>query len=539
MEQFSCTMKKQILGMVLLGLLAASVFALAANVAPKRAFAATTTPSTSYINIDLNTYAPNNPTDFLYGITCDDPNYVYTLIYKQGKVAVIDKTNQTIIGAYDDPEGPTPAGRGFYSITKDPVTGALFVNEQNNGKVWRIDPTHIGNASGWTSIPIVEEITGNPKVDYPQTFAVRPNLIRIDQNPGASGVETYQVPMQSFGGVVHANNNIYVGLSYHVTFDPDAVTYANITGISFSGLAKIDPTSLAVTRISLPGSIGPTGLIVDSQNSTIMWVTDQWANKIYKYDLTTDSVIDTINLAANSDPRGIATDANNIYVALNALTPGGDSEILKIAKADTSQQTVIDTGAANTLEGTFTVFVAGDLLLWTDNSAHVGAVNLTTGGKTYSTTTFAEENHFGCQVDSSFWFAGRGSAVVGIAKLSDLEAATSTAHMNREEAQTYLTNAFESKIITTIPNKKVEVTNSDGTKHTTVEFLIPNTSMEGQRVHANDPSLVYGNIGLYDIVRWDPYGYWMVQNAAVNAGIPWDTLTDQQRVNLYLLVEFS
>jgi len=53
-------------------------------------------------------------------------------------------------------------------------------------------------------------------------------------------------------------------------------------------------------------------------------------------------------------------------------------------------------------------------LIWTDQSNHVGSINLDNDARITFTTTDSNSNHFGYLVGSDFWFAGLGSAVMGI-----------------------------------------------------------------------------------------------------------------------------
>lgn len=540
-EEFSYKMTKRVTGLVLLGLLTASVFALAVSVVPKRAFAATTN---DFINIDLNQFGPDNVNDFPYGINCDDPNHVYVTLFGQGRLVEINKANGTVLASYNDPEGNISGGQGFYSIARDPNTGNLFINEQNNGKVWKVNPTDANNTSGWRAIPIVQEITGNPKVTYPSTFNVAPNLIRIDENPGPFGVHTYMMSMQSFGGAVYANGNIYVGLGYNSNFSNDAFTYANQTSISFYGLAKIDPTTNTVMRIPIPGSQTPTGITVDANNTSILWVTDQGTDKVFKFDTNSNTVTQTISLAAGSRPRGIDDNGSYLFVALNQnfIASDGHSEILKISKADTSQQVIIDTGAENTSSGTFTVFVAGNLLLWTDESRHVGAINLTNNATTFQTTTYAVSNHFGCLVNSSFWFAGQGSAVVGEVNIPDLESQLGGSNQASAGAPISFKNLISDSqaIIAGKYTTTKQVSNPDGSTSTIKALIpIPDVSLAGQPVPGQPNTTFSSNLSLYDIARGDSFGLMSVAAGAYLAGIDWGHLTENQQLYLYVKVMYG
>lgn len=388
------------------------IAATAVSTTTTTAYAQVASPTTTFVNVDLSSTA--NPNDHGFGMECTDPQFAYLTIYHQGIIAKVDKITKAV-SLIQNPEGPQAAGRGFYSIARDPSTGNLFVNESFNGKIWRLNPS----TETWTPAVIVPEITGNPKITYPLGYLNKPNVIQVDENPGPHGVHTYGVAMQSFGGLVYAGNSIYVGLQYDVDFDSEAETLAGATDMAFSGLAKVDPSTLAVTRIAIPGSIMPSAMTVDSQNNNIIWISDNDADKLVKFDTTIDTVTETVTLAADSSPRGLDDDASFLYVALEKPgSVGTNSTILRLDKANTASQAIIDTGAPNTFLGTFSVYMAGpSLLAWTDGSAHVGTVNLGTGAKSYQDTNFASENRFGCLVGSEFWWNGHGSVKVGMMEL--------------------------------------------------------------------------------------------------------------------------
>src|SRR3990167_9233325 len=107
------------------------------------AFGIAVTPS--FITIDLSGTA--NVNDFPYGITCDDPNYVWTTITAQGKLARIDKNTQAIT-LFDNNPAST-SGREWYSDVYDSTSDDVFILERDNGLVLRYDKT--GNS--WTGIP--------------------------------------------------------------------------------------------------------------------------------------------------------------------------------------------------------------------------------------------------------------------------------------------------------------------------------------------------------------------------------------------------
>ncbi len=399
---------KKISSLAVMGILFATLIT-ATGMYPKQAHGAL-----SFININLaGTLSPN---DFAFGINCEDPNFAYVSIFNQGLLAKIDKSTLAVT-LLPQHAGVASFDEDFYSVVRD-TSGNLFINNALKGVVWKFVPS----TNAWTPIPIIEQIgVGNPKVTYPLGlgYTDHPATVKIDENPSAHGFHTYDGSGESFSAMIFANNAVWAGLQYNYQFDSFAQANAGISPVTFVGLVKIDPATLGVTRIAISGAQSITGLSIDKSDPTILWLTDERASKMYKFSTTSQSVLTTTVLTAGSNPRGIDNDVSNIYVALHKSSfGGGNSQILKISKADTTQQTLIDTGVAMFGAGTFTVFVSGSTLFWTDESQHVGTVDLGTLAVTSQTTINSNGNHYGCTVGTQFWFAGRGSAEVGILDIS-------------------------------------------------------------------------------------------------------------------------
>lgn len=361
----------------------------------------------TFTTIDLT--GQLNTNDFPYGIDCTDPNYVYMTIHNQGLIVKIDKLTKsyTII---PDPK-TVSSGQDFYSIVSD-SNGKKYINERDNGIVWQYDPTLSGN-SAWTRIQTIQEIV-NSNVDYPSTYATNPNLIRVVEPsaPVGHSPHIYDASVSGFGGMLYTNNFIWTGMSYTVDFD----SYANAGGVSdvsFSGLVRINPTTLATTYYPISGSSDIRSMAVDSIDSSIIWVTDKLNNKIFKFDTNSNTLTDTLSLATGSKPNGVSSDSNFLYIASNK-DAGGNSEIIKIDKASQAVS-IIDTGAPNTNGGTFTTFIFGNFIVWTDQSSHIGSVSTLNNNLRgfITTSSVTSSNHFACAVGTDIWFAGKGSTVLG------------------------------------------------------------------------------------------------------------------------------
>lgn len=353
----------------------------------------------SYINIDLS--GTLNVVDFPYGIDCSDSTYVYQTIHNQGLLVRIDRSTQAVT-LISDPENVV-SGQDFYAIVRD-TSGNLFINERDNGELWKYVPS----SGTWTRIPIVQEITGNSDITYPDGYNVKPKLVRVDENPASHGLHTYEFGIPSFGGVVFANGKVWVAIDYDLDFDSQAEANAGAVDISFHGVVEVDPSSLATSWYSITGASNLRGMEVDGN---IIWITDQGQSKIFKFDTVGKTVTQTITLTAGSNPRELSLDATFLYVALNKPA-GGNLGIAKVTKSS-GASTTIDLGVANTAGGTFATYLSGNILGWSSDSQKAGYVALTTNVVTSFTTT-STNNHFMCTVGTQFWIAGKGSASVVI-----------------------------------------------------------------------------------------------------------------------------
>ncbi len=385
----------------------------------KEAHAQSEPSPVKFIKINLN--GTLNPGDTPFGIECGDPNFVYVTIFEQGLLAKISKTENASgnhqVQLIDDPDlQDQPFGQHFYSIVRDPNTGDLFINEVDNGKAWRFDPT-APLETAWTRIPLLPKIV-HPNVTYPFTYPVRPNVMKVDERFAGLGFQDIGFQIPNRGGVVFANGFIWITLTFSLTFD-DAAHSIGLNDNSFSGVVRVDPVTLNVTRFSIPSAGELSTPNVDFLNGSMIWIPDKNSSRVYRFDTSLGQVVQTVKLPEGSEPNHIATSDKSIFVALQIENPFGDtgvfSEIAQIDRSTPEVINIINTTAPNTFEGTFSVFFNNGLLVFTDVSGHVGFIDLTTGKRTVFDTVTTQGNHFGCvPKDGEFWFAGQGSAHVGI-----------------------------------------------------------------------------------------------------------------------------
>lgn len=396
-------------GIALVLLLVVGIFtATTTAYAPRIAYAE---PTTDFVNVDISGTA--NPNDQPFGISCD-PSAVYVTIYSQGMLAKMDPVskNVTLIA---NPEG-SAGGGDWYGIARD-SQGNYWISEETSGRIWKYNPT--GNGT-WASFPVFPRLN-DTAISYPLGYDKRPGFVSVQTLTGDT--HGFGFPTVGHGDLIFADNAIWMGLAYNLQFDDESHA-AGVSDRSFSGLLKIDPSTNSTTYYPIANSTSPTGLNIDVTDSNIMWISDFVANALYKYDISSNTLLETYFLPAQSNASGVANDEDNVYVAMKQdyfNFPDGNSEITRISKA-TGEQSIIDTTAPiDTLgKGTFSVYVVNGFLIWTDLSDHVGSVNLTDNSTTYINTTYANSNYFGCQEGDDFLVAGHGSVKIGVFPLSEL-----------------------------------------------------------------------------------------------------------------------
>ena len=376
-------------------------------------------PDTVYYTFDL-TKGGITGDDHPWGMECSVPNFVFETIDSNGGLLKINSTDPTDYTVIPNPDGDT--GNNWYSVEYD-GSDELRINERDNGLMW----TYNIAGDSFTKKSIVKQLQNVTDViiKYPNGFDNDPSTFTIDITSNGVGIDyTLNTNLGGHAGEIqHANGFIWVAVNYSIdlsamdsgghTTEKNAIISGNPEGVVFYGLVKIDPvTDNIVKHIDLEseGFTDVRGLTTDGTN---LWITSQVNDKVFKFNTVTETVDQNISLTSGSNPRGVAVDSTYVYVALNK-SAGGNSEVLRINKSDLTQ-TVLDTGVANTSGGTFSVFVADDALLWTDESGNTGSfIRPGNSPQTLSIDGNTSKNKFGCQVGDKFWFAGDGSVKAGV-----------------------------------------------------------------------------------------------------------------------------
>lgn len=352
--------------------------------------------SVSVVTIDL-TGQPNT-NDVPYGIDYDGIQYVYMTIFSQGAIVRIDKNTQTNTIFNND---VATSGQDWYSLAVDRNSTKIFITEKDTGRMLVFTPS----SQTFATIPVPANIAGGV-ISYTSSYATNPHEITV--SGGTCTGNTYQFGFSSFGEVKVTNGFVWTLIDYNYDFS-SADNTCGANDVAFHGIVKINPNNNnVISRTAISGAENIRGVTVDAFDSTILWIADNTADKIYKFDTDILTVIETITLPAGSKARGIVDDGTNLYVALNKAS-GGNSKILKVVKA-TGVTSEIDTGASNTSTGTFEVDIASGYLFWSDQSGHIGSINLVDyNDKTFTNTVQTSSNHFGVVVDGNYWWAGQGS----------------------------------------------------------------------------------------------------------------------------------
>lgn len=353
-----------------------------------------------------------NVNDLPYGITCDDSTYRYMTLFSQGALVRVNKANNSVT-IFDNDN--VSSGEDWYSVVRT-TSGKLFINEKDTGLVRVFDT----GTNTFSSFPVVEDVSGG-LVSYTTSYSSAPNKITVNESGGGHGNHNYDFGFGSFGELKFTGGYVWQTLDYSIDFDSTA-NGLGVNDVSFHGIVRIDPTNNSVTRYSIVGANTLRGLSVDVSDSTVLWVVDNSVDKLYKFDTNTGSVLNTISLTSSSKARGVTNDGSFVYIAENVSGNGvNTSRILKVAKSNFSISE-IDTGAVigNSKSGTFSVTVANNMIIWTDQSNHMGTISTLDNSQkiTYDTSGNSISNHFGCVDGGNFVFAGQGSVHLGVLTLS-------------------------------------------------------------------------------------------------------------------------
>ncbi|KKQ99347.1 MAG: hypothetical protein UT24_C0024G0022, partial [Candidatus Woesebacteria bacterium GW2011_GWB1_39_12] len=369
------------------------------------AYGAVTTPTFTTIDVS-GTF---NVNDYLFGITCTDATYRYVALYSQGKLVRIDRSTNAVT-FFDN--NAVAAGEDWYSLVTDPVSGKIFVNERDTGRSLSFNPS----TGLFTSFAVVPNIAGGV-VSYVSSYNDAPHKIAI------AGIGTHTFGFDSNGELKSANGYIWQPLDAVYDFSV-AENAAGAVDSSFHGIVRIDPSDNTITRYAIAGATALRGISVDSSDSTILWITDILANKLFRFNTVTGLVTDTITLPASTSPRGLANDATAVYIAENQVGGAGiNSKIIKVIKSDFSTSE-IDTGADTesvTKRGTFSLYIVNGFLVWTDEASHVGTISISgTNIKTImNPASDTNTNHFACIEGNNITFTGHGSAKIGFFSITN------------------------------------------------------------------------------------------------------------------------
>ena len=383
--------------------------------------------TTTSFTIDL-TGQPNTNT-FPYGICYDGTQYAYLTIFASGQLARVN-VNTLAVTFFDNDSGVS--GFDWYSCAVDPSTGKIIVNERDNGRTHIFDPSD----NTFVTIPIPANID-DAELDYTDGYNTAPNkFTAVDSG------NTYNLGCDSFGEIKITNGFAWQAFDCKFDFSPTDNTNG-VTDYLFHGIVKINmSTESVVSRTSITGAQNLRGIDVDSVDSTILWITDITADKIFKFDTNTNTVTQTITLTAGSNARGITDDATHLYVASNKVGDGvASGKILNVTKSDGTVTTInTDAVVANGDSGVFEVDIARGFIMWSDQSRNIGTINLSTLAKTTTRTTDASSNHFGVLIGDTYWTAGKGSVVVTQTNLSSSGGGGSSWQSKPTFGISYLTN---------------------------------------------------------------------------------------------------
>lgn len=226
-------------------------------------------------------------------------------------------TNQAS-GTLDQVNGRTNAivsstllANGLTGVSADITTGHLFVGSPANGGVYDVNAN--GTLQSFTSVqadPIALAYdSDNGDVYVANNLAVGyyvSDTVSVINGTNGSLVESISV----------SPSGLIPGGLEDIAFDPNnGDLYVAVEGCSCSSPGNVTiidgATNQVVGGIYDWGEPGPSALAVDTQNNEL-YVTDQFADLLWAFNATTDSLISTTPVGAV--PEGLAVDSQNGYI---------------------------------------------------------------------------------------------------------------------------------------------------------------------------------------------------------------------------------
>lgn len=429
-------MKNTIYGIMIAALLLGAAFTI-----PQQAYAEEPT----YLDFTdfISDKVPVTNDEQLFGIACGNDGNNYVTLFKNGGIIQYNRTvtvneNGTITrdkSFFQIPDADT--GEGFWDIKQLP-NGKLIVNQKDRALVWVFNSTGTTEAEKWKPIPTIPKLdltkvsyftgTGGVYNDLDSSYKRYPWNIKSDLTANTN----YNSGFNSFGGIEISSvlGKAIIGQNYKWNFIDDDNT-AGLNDITFNGLVKLDYTTLDPSdniyiNMTANNVTDIRGLHIDKNNNNHIWITSQQDNKLIKFDLSKNDatgILASVTFPNGTEPTELSDDDDFLYIG-TVKTVNGNNSILKVNKTDITSYELIDTGATNNQTGTgsgrekggvFSTFTVPDkqLVFWSDQSKHIGYLDLGNNTKTVIQTSKPNSNHFACSADGKMWFSGEGSPISG------------------------------------------------------------------------------------------------------------------------------
>lgn len=147
---------------------------------------------------------------------------------------------------------------------------------------------------------------------------------------------------------------------------------------------------------------GSSSLAFMEEDDDCVWITDVSEGKVFRFNLQSEQVDDVVE--GLNRPLGLTVDSQFIYVAENGIGAKRKGTIAKISKKDLTLTARIQTAEISytSNKGTYDVlFDSYGNLWWTDNSAHLGYVDMEGNVYVYDSELL---NYLICQINDKLIF---------------------------------------------------------------------------------------------------------------------------------------
>jgi len=200
-------------------------------------------------------------------------------------------------------------GQGLAGLASDTSTGDLFVGNPNNGRVYQINSTGVLQQYSSTGGD-VSSVAYDSDNGFVYAASDQANFVSVLN--GSTDALVQDIGIQPYGGIGGGLTGI--------AFDPrNGNLYVSVEGCicgpAPGNVTVIDgATDRIMASIAYWGNPGPSSVAVDTQNNEL-YVTDNFANLLWAFNLSTNSLISVTPVGSAPDGIAIDSPAGYVYVS--------------------------------------------------------------------------------------------------------------------------------------------------------------------------------------------------------------------------------